>query len=125
MTERRYDEQEVAEIFGRATEAQRALAPQLPSGERLTLVELQEIGRQVGVTADAVADAARSLDRHEPRFRRSFLGLTIGVGRTVALDRRITTEEWERLVVVLRETFDARGSARSEGGLRQWTNGNL
>jgi hypothetical protein len=125
MTERRYDEQEVAEIFGRATEAQHEAARQLPSGEGLTLAELQEIGRQVGVTADAVADAARSLDRREPRFRRQFLGLTVGVGRTVALERRITTDEWERLVVVLRETFDARGNVKSDGGLRQWTNGNL
>lgn len=125
MTERRYDEQEVAEIFGRASEAQLGAAPQLPPGEGMTLAEVQEIGRQVGMTAEAVADAARSLDRREPRFRRHFLGLTIGVGRTVELDRRISTDEWERLVVVLRETFDARGNVKSDGGLRQWTNGNL
>lgn len=93
MDDRRQNEQEVAEIFGRA--------------------------------AEAVADAARSLDRQEPRFRRQLLGITIGVGRSVALDRRLTTDEWERLEVMVRETFDARGNVRSEGGLRQWTNGNL
>lgn len=125
MTERRYDEQEVTEIFKRSTEAQVEAARQLPASEGMTLAEVLEIGRQAGITAESVADAARSLDRKEPRFRRRLLGFTIGVGRTVALDRRITDAEWERLVVVLRETFDARGNARSDGGLRQWTNGNL
>lgn len=125
MNDRRYNEQEVTEIFSRAAEAQGDATRALPSGEGMTLAELQDIGQQVGMTAEAVADAARSLDRHEPQFRRQLLGLTLGVGRSVALERRLTTDEWERLVVMVRETFDARGNVKSEGGLRQWTNGNL
>lgn len=125
MNDRRYNEQEVAEIFGRAAEAQGDASRALPPGEGMTLAELQDIGQQVGMTAEAVADAARSLDRPELRFRRRLLGLTIGVGRSVALERRVSTDEWERLVVMVRETFDARGNVKSEGGLRQWTNGNL
>lgn len=125
MADRRYNEQEVAEIFGRAAESQQDATRALPPGEGMTLAELQDIGQQVGMSAEAVADAARSLDRREPRFRRRLLGLTTGVGRSVALERRLTTDEWERLVVKVRETFDARGNVKSEGGLRQWTNGNL
>lgn len=125
MDDRRYNEQEVAEIFGRAAEAQGDAMRALPPGEGMTLAELQDIGQQVGMTADAVADAARSLDRQEQRFRRQLLGMTIGVGRTAVLERRLTTDEWERLVVKARETFDARGNVKSEGALRQWTNGNL
>jgi hypothetical protein len=53
------------------------------------------------------------------------MGITIGVGRTIELDRRMSEEEWERVVVLLRETFDARGNVRSHGSLREWTNGNL
>ena len=53
------------------------------------------------------------------------LGLTIGVGRTIDLDRKLTEDEWDRLVVDLRETFDARGTVKQEGSFRQWTNGNL
>src|SRR6266550_3035358 len=47
------------------------------------------------------------------------------VARDVNLNRRLTDEEWERLVVQLREVFNARGRTRSDGSLRQWTNGNL
>ena len=88
-------------------------------------MELQDIGRQVGLAPEVLADAARSLERQEPRFRSQLLGFTVGVGRTVPLGRKVTDEEWERLVVRLRDTFNARGTFRVDGSLRQWTNGNL
>jgi hypothetical protein len=72
-----------------------------------------------------VAQAARSIDQVGRPASRTFLGLPIGVGRTIDLDRRLSDEEWERLVVDLRETFDARGTVRYDGPFRQWTNGNL
>lgn len=124
MTERRFNEAEVAAIFERATEAQTGQR-QLPSGEGMTLAELQEIGREVGISPEMVAHAAHALERGGRPTSRKFLGLTIGVGRTVELDRRLSEDEWERLVVDLRETFDARGVLRHDGSLRQWTNGNL
>jgi hypothetical protein len=56
---------------------------------------------------------------------RTILGLPIGVERTIALDRRLSEAEWEKLVVELREVFQARGKVSSSGSFRQWTNGNL
>ena len=125
MSERRFDEDEVAEIFDRATQAQHAGQRQLPSGEGMTLGELQDIAREVGIDPQQVARAAASLVQAGRPTSRRFLGLPIGVGRVVELDRRLTDDEWERVVVDLRETFDARGRMRSEGSFRQWTNGNL
>lgn len=125
MTERRFNEAEVAAIFERATETQQTTQPSLPTGEGMTLAELQEIGREVGIAPELVAHAAKSLSQGGQPTSRSFLGLPIGVGRTIELNRRLSDDEWERLVVDLRETFDARGSLRQEGSLRQWTNGNL
>jgi hypothetical protein len=125
MTERRYTEEEVAAIFERAAEAQQTARRQLPPGEGMTLSDLQAIGRDVGLPPELVTQAARSIEHGGRPASRSFLGLPIGVGRTVELDRRLTEEEWERLVVDLRETFDARGSVRYDGPFRQWTNGNL
>lgn len=125
MAERQYSDDEVAEILRRAIDASQAAASTLPPTPGLTLAQLQEIGREVGVTPEVIADAARSLARQEPRFRQQLLGLTVGVGRTVSLDRQISDAEWERLVTVLRDTFDARGRLRVDGSLREWTNGNL
>lgn len=126
MNERRYTEAEVAEIFRRAAEAQQdgARMP-LTAREGLTLGALQEIGREVGLPPNLIAHAADTIDRAGQAYTRRFAGLPLGVGRTVELSRRLSDTEWERLVVDLRETFDARGSLRQEGSFRQWSNGNL
>ncbi|NOT06955.1 MAG: hypothetical protein HOP28_01995 [Gemmatimonadales bacterium] len=125
MTTRRFNEAEVAAIFKEATEAQHAGRHQLPSGEGMTLAELQEIGREVGIAPESIVQAARLIDQSERPTVRTFLRLPLGVERTVDLDRRLSEAEWERLVVDLRETFDARGTVGHEGTLRSWTNGNL
>jgi hypothetical protein len=125
MTERRYSEDEVAAIFKRAAEAQQTARRQLAAGEGMTLAELEAIGKEVGIPAELVAQAASALDVPGAVTSRRFLGLPIGVGRTVQLGRVLTEDEWERLVVDLRETFDARGTIRHEGSFHQWTNGNL
>src|SRR6267143_5565045 len=125
MAERRYSDKEIAAIFRVAAEAQTIPSREVPADEGLTLSDLQAIGREVGIPADAVAHAAQAMDLRVGAASRTILGLPLGVARTVNLNRRLTDEEWERLVVQLREVFNARGRTRSDGSLRQWTNGNL
>ena len=125
MSERRFSEEEVARIFERAAENQQSTKRQLAPAEGMTLADLQEIGRDVGISPALVAEAAKSLDAPAPQNTRSLFGLPIGVGRTIELNRRLSQAEWDRLVIDLRETFDARGSVRTDGNFKQWTNGNL
>jgi hypothetical protein len=125
MSERRYTEEEVAQIFERATEAQKASLPAPKPAEGTTLRELQEIGREVGLPAELVARAAKSLEMQPQTQGRKLLGLPVGVGRSVELGRTLTDAEWHRLVADLRETFDARGRLSEQGPFKQWTNGNL
>jgi hypothetical protein len=127
MSERRYNEEEVAAIFERAAEAQaQQTAPnQLRSGAGMTLTDLQEIGREVGISREQLAEAAKAVELGGRQTSREFLGLPVGVGLTLDLGRKLSDDEWERFVADLRETFDARGTLRSEGSLRQWANGNL
>lgn len=126
MTERRYSDSEIAAIFRAAAEGPQLLPQrEVPREEGLTLAELQAIGQEVGIAPEAVAHAAQGLDVRRGAQSRRFLGLPIGVARTVNLNRRLSDQEWERLVVLLREVFNARGVTRSDGSLRQWTNGNL
>ena len=129
MTDRHYDDDEVAAIFRAATECaerseSRALAERSANG--LTLADLHAIAREVGISPDAVTRAARALDRPRVEYENvTLLGLPIGIERTAVLDRRLTDAEWELLVVELREVFDARGVMRTQGSLREWRNGNL
>jgi hypothetical protein len=125
MPERRYNDKEIAAIFRAAAETPPGPQREVPQDEGLTLADLQAIGREVGMAPDAIAHAARTVDVRLGAGARTVLGLPIGVSRTVQLNRRLSDEEWERFVVQLREVFNARGRTRSDGALRQWTNGNL
>ncbi|HEX6049195.1 MAG TPA: hypothetical protein VFZ21_08000 [Gemmatimonadaceae bacterium] len=128
--ERRYREDEVAEIFEAASapvpSRRDASSSGAASEEGLTLAELQAIGREVGITPERIADAAHALDRSPTRIpRRTDLGMPISVGRTVELPRALTDREWALLVAELRQTFSARGRESTHGDTRQWTNSNL
>ncbi len=91
----------------------------------MTLAEVQEIGREVGIPDELVAQAALRLPPEGGATRQRWLGLPIGVSRTVELPREMSRKEWERVVADLRETFAAKGTLSETGNLRQWTNGNL
>jgi hypothetical protein len=125
MPDRRYNDEEIAVIFRIASEGPQGTSVQRFGDEGMTLAELQAIGREAGISPEAVDRAARSLDVQPEAAVRSLLGMPVGVQRTVALDRRLTEAEWEQLVVELREVFGARGVVSSTGSFRQWTNGNL
>jgi hypothetical protein len=125
MPDRRYNDDEIAEIFQKASEGPQGASLQRGGEEGMSLAELQAIGREVGIAPEAVDRAAKSLDVRPRAGTRTFLGLPLGVERTIDLGRRLTEEEWERLVVELREVFRARGVVSSSGSFRQWTNGNL
>ena len=127
MENRRYDDTEAAAIFRAAAEGP---APSRPAAtasaaEGFTLPQLQAIGGEVGIPADAVARAALALDVQRAGSRATLLGFPIGVSRVVELPRRLTDEEWERLVVRFREVFDAARFDACRRSSREWRNGNL
>src|SRR5688500_1365479 len=125
MSDRQYSDDEVAAIFEQASKTEHPALPTPAEGRGMTLAALQDIGREVGISPESIAHAARSLDQAGRPVRRSFFGLPIGVGRTVEFDGPLSDLEWERLVADLRETLEARGVVRYDGPFRQWTNGNL
>jgi hypothetical protein len=123
MTERRFSDAEVAQIFERATSGHAVRATRAAEG--MTLAELQSIGQEVGIPAEQITRAALSLSPDEAKPTQRFLGMTTGVGHSVHLARKLTDEEWERFIVEVRETFNAHGTMTSQGSLKQWSSGNL
>lgn len=126
MTQRRYGEEEVREIFSLATTG--GIHDQVLPNESggLTLEELQRIGQEAGIEPARVAHAAEAVDaRGKPApIRRSF-GLPVGVSRVVDLPRAPTDREWDQLIAEFRSTFGTQGRVTRTGGLRDWSQGNL
>jgi hypothetical protein len=94
MSERRYTDEEVAAIFERATETEPTALPPPVADKGMTLASLLEIGREVGVPPALISQAARSLDMAGKATSRTFLGLPIGVGRTIEFDRPLSDSDW-------------------------------
>lgn len=129
MSERRYSDEEVRRIFDTAAEA-RGLARESDGGGGggggLTLPELQEIGREVGLSPERIAQAAGSLQTAPAKLpSRKLLGMPLSVGHVVELSRAPTDAEWGVLVAEMRQVFGARGHMEASGGFREWGNGNL
>lgn len=124
---RRYSDEEIAEILELATTNEGPVRPGPGgSGDGLTLEEIQEIGSEVGISPARIQDAAQAMaNRGLAETTRTFLGAPRSVYRTVSIHRPLDDEEWMRLVVDLRETFDAVGKVTTQGNLRSWSNGNL
>jgi hypothetical protein len=125
MTERQYTDEEIATIFELASQTEHTGLPAAAEGKGMTLAALQDIGREVGISPESISLAAQSLEQVGRPATRRFLGLPIGVGRTVEFDQPLSDSDWEGLVADLRTTFEARGAVRYDGPFRQWTNGNL
>ncbi|HET6764764.1 MAG TPA: hypothetical protein VFH27_13860 [Longimicrobiaceae bacterium] len=126
MTEQRtYSEDEIREIVALATRRESTPAPAAPAGG-LTLAEIQDVGREVGLDPADVASAAAALDvRTSTLPVRTTLGAPVEVMRMVPLPRAPTDLEWGQIVAELRTTFAARGRVASQPGLWEWSNGNL
>ena len=124
MEERRYDEAEVQKIIELATTQPLARPEPGPAGG-LTLSDLQSIGSEVGVHPSSIARAAEALDAGIARPPRRSIGMPIEVIRVIPLPRAPTDDEWAQLVAELRATFRAKGRVTVEGGIREWSNGNL
>src|SRR3954469_21839644 len=105
MTERQFTDEEVAAIFKQASEAESSAT--LSSGKGMTLSALQEIGREAGMSPEAIARAALALDTTTAAKPQTILGLPVAVGKTVEVQRKFTDADWQRLVADLRTTFNA------------------
>jgi hypothetical protein len=132
-TPRRFTDEEVALILERAAVAsadtvqEHGESTALTAAPGMSLVELQAIAREAGIDPSAVARAAESVARGDmvPTAVQTATGAPIALARTVQFGRDIDDRTWARMVVLLQETFSARGRLRSEGALREWSNGNL
>lgn len=132
---RRFSDDEVQQILERASlddlsASGDAMAPggSLDAGARgMTLQQLQEIAVEAGIDPAAVARAAERVARGElaPVQVRAVMGAPVAVAKTIDLGTRVDDATWDRMVLLLRDTFGARGRVRVEGGLREWSNGNL
>jgi len=129
MSERRFSEDEVAEILARATRPESgpggvhpvpADPPSTRSGG-FTLAELQDIGREAGIPPGCITEAARAVGSSgSPEAADTFLGTPRTLNQGVPVQGPMDDEAWERVVALLREVFGGKGESTRDGRLRSW-----
>lgn len=120
MTEsdRRYTDQEVALVLSRATELEERKAL-VPAGSRgLTLRELQEIAKEVGLSPEVVAEAARGIQTRPPQ---SVLGEPLSHRVVRAVPRRLGEAEMQRLMGLVEDQVEQTGTVTEALGTVRWT----
>ena len=123
--ERRFTEAEVAAIIETATNWKDPRRQPVEPGDGLTLDQVQEIGREIGIAPNAITGAADAFKDSGTTLVRRFLGLPLRVERNVKLRRDFSEDEWEQVVADLREVFNSPGVVKEDGSLREWSSGNL
>lgn len=124
--ERRYGDDEVREILDLAVRDAQPVPLSSTQDSGITLSELQEIGREAGISPEQISRAAQAVAVRGgllPRVRK--LGMPVSVGRIIDLPREMTEREWDVLVGDLRAVFRASGHVSGPGESREWSNGNL
>jgi hypothetical protein len=123
---RRYDDAEIREILELVYRESEPDVPALSTTDGLTLSELEDVGREVGIAPEQLARAVAEYEgRGRVAQRETRFGMPRSVGRTAPLLRAPTEEEWEILVSELRTTFGGKGEVTSHGNLREWSSGYL
>lgn len=125
-TSRLYSDDEVHAIFERAAARQEeATRAEEASRAGLSLEELKEIGAEAGIDPAHVALAASELAvRGAPAKKKAdeaFLGIPTRIGTSRVIRGHVTGDEWERMVMELRNIFGRDGIAGEIDRVREWT----
>ncbi|MDH5643219.1 MAG: hypothetical protein OEY63_03380 [Gemmatimonadota bacterium] len=119
MTERRYNEDEVALILRNAVDAGTEDVPAAAS-KGLSLSELKEIGAEVGIDAARLEAAATALDRRDV----TQTGTVLRIPATMQLERvvgvRLEKDQLPRLLDVIRQELARQGIVEEVLGGFEW-----
>lgn len=114
MSKRRYNEQQIGAILQRSGEIQAGISPDADS-HGLTLEELQKVASEVGIEPHVVEQAALEV---EGGAKGAAAGSKV-LDHTI--DGAVTDEQWEDMVIRLRQYLGKSGTSTLQGSTREWT----
>ncbi|HLO99086.1 MAG TPA: hypothetical protein VK171_10870 [Fimbriimonas sp.] len=124
MSERRFNEKEIAEILRKAAAAQAESVSQSSDNTGFTQSDLERLAAEVGIDPKHIAGAVDDLG-----VESGPVGLLKGSSRTRPVlertfDGTVDDVAWEEMVAELRLAFGGAGVASEVGSSRDWAGGN-
>ncbi len=117
---RRYTDREVGLVLKRAAELEER-RHQDTSGRGLTLQELHDIGREVGLSAEVLNDAVSELQRGGRASSVSLLGPAPSTKVVRAVPGKLSKEALQRIIQVVEDKVAATGTVTEALGAVRWT----
>ncbi len=119
MDERRFSDRQVREILKRAVEEVPTKA--LASGDGLTLAELKEVGAEVGIDADRMERAVRSLEGDRPTPARRILGASNVLNVERSVRGELGEDDSVDVLASIRRHYGKPGKVSEVGGGLEWS----
>jgi hypothetical protein len=119
-SDRRFTDQEIALLLQRAAEIEARRSDTVP-GRGLTLHELRDIARDVGISAEVFEEAVIAVQAGAKPARRELLGAPLTYKAARGVEGQLDEAAMERLIRVLEEAMDQSGTVTDALGTVRWT----
>ncbi|MDH3290414.1 MAG: hypothetical protein OEO20_12355 [Gemmatimonadota bacterium] len=120
-SDRRFTDQEVALVLQRAAELEEQRSLGSTSARGLTLRELHEIAREVGLSAEVIDEAVAAVRAGVGPHRALLLGAPLSSKVVRGVPGRLGEDALQRLVRVIEDHVDATGTVTEALGTVRWT----
>jgi hypothetical protein len=117
MTERRYNDEEVALILREASQVQEGEG----RGEGLSLAQLKQIATEVGLDPAAVEAAARRLAKRRPAVRSLLFDTPVAPEFDEEIPGELEQKDMTEVVTVIRRALGRRGVSEADLGALEWS----
>ena len=119
-SDRRFTDQEVALVLQRAAEIEERRSTSA-SGRGLTLGELRDIAREVGLSPDVIDEAVAAVRTGGRPRGGSLLGASLSNKVVRGVPGRLDEDDLQRLIGVIEDRVDATGTVTEALGTVRWT----
>ncbi|NNF04275.1 MAG: hypothetical protein HKN17_07395, partial [Rhodothermales bacterium] len=116
-----YDENDIGRILRRASAL--STSDDSDAGLGLTLDELHTIGRASGIEPSDIDRAVAELEAAPGRSSIRWWGGPLQHTKNLVVDGEMSDDDWEDLLVSIRDTFQDPGTVQIRGSTYEWTGG--
>jgi len=114
-----YNEKETAEILKMAAENSHKDVARSSAG--LTIDELEHIALESGINPGEIRKAASELELQSRQTDSSFWGGPFSFFEQFQIDHEISVDEWEDMLILIREFFKTQGVVNQRESVVEWT----
>lgn len=117
---RRFTDREVALVLKRASEMEESVADEVGGGSGLSLTELEEIGKEVGISAASLRSAVAGLERSPP-FLSRLAGAPLVQRAVHAIPAELGEDSVRDLISIVDRDVEGAGVLSEALGSVRWT----